>query len=420
MLLIELNEFNYSLLKKSCKEKKLHAIEKLLNFKYSKTITSDSLKSGYLEPWVQWVSIHTGKPSKHHQIKNLGDIPNLRDQQIWEKLSKKKIKSIIWGPMNGSKGDSENTLIFLPDPWVFTENAYPNKFNNFLELPRYLAKNYLSISLKKLLVLFPKFILSIIKYLSTINLVKSFKIPFKGFYKFGFKNFIIIIWFEYLSSMIFLKLIKEANADFNLIFINSLAHLQHHYWKNKNKISPEILFGLDVINDILLKFFQNLDANQAILCVSGLSQNNSARENWTLYRWINLDHLLNELGITNFKTETLMSYDAHIILDTVINTKKTYSILKKVTINKVPLFYLELDKKNQKKIFIRINYSKLEHESLSFISNKKEFLFINYFKKIVKRTGKHSRIGTILYKNLDLPKELKNHEIFDLINKQFK
>ena len=63
--------------KKGVKKLGLENIDKILKFKHSKTFSDDNLEGQGLDPWVQWVSIHTGKPSSIHNVLRIGDIPKL-------------------------------------------------------------------------------------------------------------------------------------------------------------------------------------------------------------------------------------------------------------------------------------------------------------------------------------------------------
>ena len=136
LLILELNEFNFEILQKYSNKYNFKNIKKVLNFYHTKSTTKDEYlgdnnQHGYLDPWSQWVSIHTLKSSKKHKIKNLGDIPNLKIKQIWE--LKKNIDFYIWGVMNASRRGSKNVKLFFPDPWVYSEKAYPKNFNKILE-----------------------------------------------------------------------------------------------------------------------------------------------------------------------------------------------------------------------------------------------------------------------------------------------
>ena len=146
MLLVELNEFNDGLLQNVARAHKLKHLTEMLSWNHAKTWTSDEYETGYLEPWVQWVSVHTGTPSSQHKVKNLGDVPNLAEDQIWERWSKRGLTSIVWGVMNGNRRNAETCKIFVPDPWTFSEDVYPSRYQGLIGLPRYLAKNYLDFS----------------------------------------------------------------------------------------------------------------------------------------------------------------------------------------------------------------------------------------------------------------------------------
>ena len=95
MLLIELNEFNGDLLRSIAKAHQLKHLKEALSWNRAGTWTSDEYETGFLEPWVQWVSVHTGVPSSQHGVKNLGDVPNLAEDQIWERWSRRRLSSIV-------------------------------------------------------------------------------------------------------------------------------------------------------------------------------------------------------------------------------------------------------------------------------------------------------------------------------------
>ena len=121
---------------------------------------------------MQWVSVHTGKKSSQHKIIRTGDINKLKFPQIWEILGDKGFTTGIWGPMNASKRRTKGCKFFLPDPWTYSENAYPNELNLFLSLPRYYAKNYIVPSKRSLV---KSFIKMLIFFLSKKMIIKAFK-----------------------------------------------------------------------------------------------------------------------------------------------------------------------------------------------------------------------------------------------------
>lgn len=140
VLIIELNEFNVELLMSATQSYHLPALAKVLAMPRTNYRTQDRYDSGFLEPWVQWVSIHASIPSSLHQIKHLGDVPDLGFEQGWETLSRHQITTGVWGVMNGARRNAEHVAFFLPDPWTFSENAHPQNSITYL--------SYLAIFLK--------------------------------------------------------------------------------------------------------------------------------------------------------------------------------------------------------------------------------------------------------------------------------
>ena len=78
-LIFELNEFNVDLLESSTNGRPFLA--KVLDSYRIDTNIPDSYESDFLEPWSQWVSVHTGTATKDHKIKHLGDADNLKYPQ---------------------------------------------------------------------------------------------------------------------------------------------------------------------------------------------------------------------------------------------------------------------------------------------------------------------------------------------------
>ena len=63
-----MNYIIYGAKKYNCKN-----IKKLLKLKSIKTFSSDKIQDKNLDPWVQSISINSGKKSKEHKIFNLGE-----------------------------------------------------------------------------------------------------------------------------------------------------------------------------------------------------------------------------------------------------------------------------------------------------------------------------------------------------------
>ena len=119
LLAINLNEFNLEFLKFGAKKYNLKYIQKFLKIKKIETFSKDLKQDKDLDPWVQSISMNTGKRSQKHKIYNLGEKIPKRIIQIWDRLSEKEKNCAIWGTMNTSFKDNNYIKIFLPDPWNY-------------------------------------------------------------------------------------------------------------------------------------------------------------------------------------------------------------------------------------------------------------------------------------------------------------
>jgi hypothetical protein len=415
MLLIELNEFNNDLLRNVARAQGLRHVEEMLSWGHARTWTADEYETGFLEPWVQWVSVHTGVPSSRHRVKNLGDVPNLTEDQIWERWSKRGLSSIVWGVMNGNRRSAENCRVFIPDPWTFSESAYPGNFEGLIALPRYLAKNYLDFSkltaLRKGTTLFA----TLLRSMKLSDFADALRILRLGIFRFGPTNLVFIAFFEYLSAMAFIRSVEQSRPDAAIIFINMLAHVQHHYWKTPDGTAcPQIEFAAMVTDEILGKVLARckvpLGGNVAV--INALSQNCTIDEApWILYRPNNHAGLIDFLGIKAVRVEPLMTYDAHVFFKTAEDALDGAEILQATRVEGQRLFFVETDENDPLKMFYRVEMHDQVPAEATFACRKKVARFADHFTAIVQRTGKHSQVGD-LYANFEIGRqEFSNYEL---------
>ena len=291
MLIIELNEFEPTFLKKYAKLLNLKNINFFLELNHSETYTEEQIEHHGLDPWVQWVSIHNGVSFSEHKIARLGQTKIQNGEQIWNKISDSKfINWGVWGPMNATLGKINRNCFFLPDPWSFEEKAYPSSLNQLLSLPRYIAKNYLELKINKLIKYSLDFVLFVLKNIGngiTRKLLNKFVL---SVYMNGINIDSLTTLFDYANCLFFIKYKRRYKTKFSLIFLNHIAHLQHKYWKKDLKISNQMKFGLLICNEILGELKNNLDKNEPIILLNGLKQINVDEKGFFVYRQKNPTH----------------------------------------------------------------------------------------------------------------------------------
>ena len=117
--LIELNEINFEIVKQYYLEtpEKFPGFSKL--FKMTMLNTKSESVYENLEPWIQWVSVHTGKTFSEHKVFRLGDIIKSHHSQIFEKIESMGFNVGCVSPMNAANR-LKKPAFFIPDPWTDT------------------------------------------------------------------------------------------------------------------------------------------------------------------------------------------------------------------------------------------------------------------------------------------------------------
>jgi len=412
VIILELNEFNTDLLKAATQQHNLPHIQALLDkAKSAHYKTNDRYNSGYLEPWVQWVSIHAGIPSSQHRIKHLGDVPDLHYTQAWETLSQNNISTGVWGVMNGARRGKEHVKFFLPDPWTFSEAAYPEQLNNLLNLPRYLSRNYRNLKITK--ILSKSFKLLSYIFHSGVGLKISMQIIklLSSLIKHGSKHYVFISYFDYVSTLLFIQMKKKHKPKCNFIFLNSVAHIQHHHWRDGPEgITPEILFGLKMVDNILGLLKRQFPDDELVVH-NGLSQMNTNHEKeWVLYRQKDPLQFLEAMQLNPMKVEQLMTHDGHAFFKTAADCQFAFEQLKAIRINNKPLFHVEYNAEDELKLFYQLNFTDPLESPTRFNCNQNNFRFFDYFDRIVTRTGRHIPMGTVFSHDITFVDHMFNHE----------
>ncbi len=115
VILLELNELTPSLIFRFMEEGRLPHFRRL--YDESKVFTTDAGEEGLdLNPWVQWVTVHTGQPLAEHGVRLLGEGSRLESPSLADRISAAGLPVWLCGSMNTPFGADLNGAA-LPDPW---------------------------------------------------------------------------------------------------------------------------------------------------------------------------------------------------------------------------------------------------------------------------------------------------------------
>lgn len=412
LLQIELNEFDPEFLREQSEILELKNIKKFLDFPHSQTITNDEIEHQGLDPWVQWVNVHSGVPSVKHGIKRLGDTKNQKELQIWEAVAASGKKWAVWGVMNAPMGNKDGGEVFMPDPWSFNEVAYPDRLNYLLSLPRYMARNYLEINSVEFTKKFMNFVRYYVPPQQWSTLLRFLNETIKASFTVGISLHSLTTLLDYLGTLEFLRYRKKKSPDFSVIFLNHIAHLQHQFWTQDKTLHPEMKFGLQVNNLIMGLLLDSCAENEAVIILNGLKQKNVSGKGFYVYRQINPKRtFVKLLANQNIDIEQCMTNDAHLKFETENDAKLAFAKLDNMCLSdNTSLFFVDMV--GPKHIFVQLSIEHHVGEDTFIVSEDESHKFYDLFNLICERTGAHVSVGDVFAKRFKLPKCIYNHEIY--------
>ena len=216
-----------------------------------------------LEPWIQWVTVHSGIPYAEHQIHHLGDGHKLEDT-IWDLLSDAGKSVWVCGSMNINYETPINGWV-LPDPWVTKVSPTPDEVLD--PYYRFVSANVQEHTSGNVH-LTRSDQLAFLRFMATHGLRPATVAAIVGQLArerradIGWKRAVML---DRLQFDLFRRHYKRARPDFSTFFLNSTAHYQHLYWRNMEpehfKVKPDageqevyeeaILFGYEQMDRLL-------------------------------------------------------------------------------------------------------------------------------------------------------------------------
>lgn len=398
-ILLGLNELNFDYINFYIEKGLLHNFKKLFQIQLPIKTTSEN-EYKLLEPWVQWATVYTGKTYAEHNILRLGDIVNHpKLSQIFEELEDEGLSIGAVSPFNADNR-LKNPSYFIPDPWTKT-----NPSGNWIVKALYKAVHQsVNDNAKEKLNL---------KSMISLGLGLLLCVPLKRWGSY-FKSLINIrkpgakaIILDSLLSDLHLYLWKKHKPDFSNLFLNSGAHIQHHYLFNSSAYKGSLKnpqwycpSGYDPLIKILSEYDKVIGEllnlkNIRLLVATGLHQ--QAHKHLTFY-WRLKEHVkfAEMIGVKNLK-EILprMSRDFLVKFydkDDALNAEK---LLNSFFHSKDNVKIFNVDNRGQS-LFVELVYSNSIDADDSIFSKDSKFKLYNfksYLSFVAIKNGEHNGIG---------------------------
>ena len=284
VILIEFNELTPSLMTR------FMADGNLPNFKRfhgeSQVFVTDAEEDGEdLNPWVQWITVHTGLSADEHGVRFLSDGHKLTEKSVWDLLSDVGGRVWVCGSMN-ARYDAPLNGHLLPDPWSTGIDPYPaGEFASFYRYVRNAVQEHTNTDSSSS----RTDTLSFLKYLVTHGLsFSTFSMLVRQLLHERREN---VHWkraacLDRLQFDVFRHYFRKYKPHFSTYFLNSTAHYQHKFWRNMEPelfdvppssdegvgLESAILFGYQRMDEIIGKFIGMADQDTTLVFCTALGQ----------------------------------------------------------------------------------------------------------------------------------------------------
>jgi hypothetical protein len=247
-------------------------------------VTEAEERPPYLEPWIQWITVHAGLTYREHQVFNLGEAHRVEHKFLWDVLSDAGLRVWVCGAMNARYQRPLNGRL-LPDPWATEIAPYPDDFAPYFKFIQHHVTEYTNQRAR----LSPKDYANFVWYMArhglagaTVRQVVA-QLASERAGKNRWKRAIIL---DQLQLDLFRHYQRELRPQFSIFFSNSTAHFQHMYWRNMEpelfgqkpslveqaEYQDAIRFGYQNMDHMLGQFIELCGPDTTLIFLTALSQ----------------------------------------------------------------------------------------------------------------------------------------------------
>jgi hypothetical protein len=284
VIVLEFNELTPSVMQRFIDEGHLPNFARLHN-ESLRFVTDAEENPPYLEPWIQWVTAHSGLRFSEHGVFNLSDAWQADFDTVWDIVS--KLGGPVWvcGSMNVSqRGDLNGWL--LPDPWSVNVTPNTGELVPYFNFVRAQVMEYTRSQTK----LKTREAIDFIRFMASHGLSRQTiyaickQLAMERIRPIKWKRATIL---DRLQFDVFRHGYRRLKPVLSTFFLNSTAHLQHVYWRNmdpqpfatqpgreeQQRYQHAVLYGYQEMDRLVGQVFKMVAGEDtAIVLASALGQ----------------------------------------------------------------------------------------------------------------------------------------------------
>jgi hypothetical protein len=344
VILLEFNELTPSLIERFIGEGRLPNFkrfrEESLNF-----TTHD--ESEALEPWIQWVTVHSGLPYEEHGVFRLDEGHKLAAPRLWDIVSDKGLTSWVCGSMNVRYADDSHAVV-LPDPWCTKVPPRPADLEPYFRFVQTQVQEHTNDAASLSAADYARFATWMATHgLSGTTIRRIFKqLIDERSQDVRWKRVSLLDWIQF---DVFRHYYSRLRPAFSTFFLNSTAHYQHSYWDllepahfrnvkpnpKREKFQHAIQYGYENMDALIGELFRLAGDDATLVLCTALSQQPSEKER-KRYRPVDFDRFLAFVGVRVKAVVPVMADQFHLSFDSPSEMDEAERLLRAVTLDGAP------------------------------------------------------------------------------------
>jgi hypothetical protein len=333
VILLEFNELTPALMDRFIADGHLPAFKALRDG--SQVYVSDAEEAApNLEPWIQWVTVHSGLSYDEHGIFHLGDGHKLEVKSLWDFASQAGHTVLVCGSMN-VKYDRPINGAVIPDPWTVGVEPHPAEVKPYYYFVQRNVQEYTNdrVPLSKADV--ARFVQYMVTHGLSFATASAILKQLAGERTGSAHRWRRATILDKMQRDVFVHHLKALRPMFSTFFLNSTAHFQHMHWRNMDpepftvkptsaeqaEYQDAILWGYQEMDRIVAGIMAAAPKDAVVILATALGQQPCLIYEdiggKTFYRPRVFERLLEFVGIREWKAiEPVMSEQFHVRFET--------------------------------------------------------------------------------------------------------
>lgn len=313
-----------------------------------------------LNPWIQWVTVHSGMSFADHGVFHLGDGAKLDRKCVWDLLSDADLPVWVCGSMN-PRFDRPLKGYLLPDPWTTTVAPYPDELLPYYRFVQRNVQEHTNDHASLHPAEHARFVAFMVRHGLSARTVGSIAGQLMRERLAG-KRWKRAVLLDQLQWDVFRFYYRRLRPAFATFFLNSTAHLQHKYWRHMEpehfKIVPSaaeraeyesaILFGYQQMDKLLGEFMALAGNDTTLLLCTALSQQPCLiyedQGGKTFYRPREFERVLELAGVdSTCRVAPVMSEQFQLLFENEQDAQQAESNLRALRVDDTPAMLVSRD-----------------------------------------------------------------------------